>query len=197
MPKRALLFDPPSGVIVVPRADAELNDAAAQLPGDAPGAERIRVLTSMARSAADTDATVVLVWPEGVEPFGLWIQLTAISNIRLAREFVLSGADGWVGALRAELIGEGLEWFSSASDEDSDPRWSAVFADDDLFVNLTLSAPSFSDLVMRRAFVESMVLPSLLFAEGSELWRSDPALASDVVVAKESWPQLAGAEATA
>ncbi|WP_102193359.1 hypothetical protein [Microbacterium aurantiacum] len=196
VPMRALLFEPPSGVIIVPRADAA-GDAAKHLPEDVPEAERTRVLTSMARRAADTDATVVLVWPEGVEPFGLWIQLTPISNIRLAREFVRGGADGWIGPLHAELVGEGLEWFSLAPDEDSTSRWSAVFADDDLFVNLTLSAPSFSDLAMRRAFIESMVLPSLVIAEDADPWRSDHALTSGVIVAKENWPQLAGSEVSA
>ncbi|MEV4776318.1 hypothetical protein [Microbacterium sp. LWH12-1.2] len=196
MPAQALLFDPPRGVLIVSGAAAP-EEWVSHLPEDVPEAERLRVATSMAQEAAGTDATVVLVWPEGVAPFGLWIQITSISNIRLARDFVRGDADGWIGPLQAALIGQGLEWFSPATDEDAASRWSAVFADDDLFVHPTLSAPSFSDLVMRRSFVESMVLPSLVIAEGSELWRSDPALASDVIVAKESWPQLAGAEATA
>lgn len=196
MAAQALLFQPPRGVLIVSGATAP-EEWASLLPAGVPEAERLRVATSMAQDADGTNATVVLVWPEGVEPFGLWIQLSPISSIRLAREFVRGGADGWIGLLHAELIGQGLEWFSPAADDDPASRWSAVFADGDLFVNLTLRAPSFSDLVLRRSFVESMVLPSLVIADGAQPWRSDPALTADVIVAKESWPQLAGVEGTA
>lgn len=193
---QALLFAPPRGVLIAPKSPGEFEDAKSQLPDDVPDVERIRVLTSMAEDAADTDATVVLVWPEGFAPFGLWIQITPISIIRLANAFVRGEVDGWVGLLNAAHVGPGLEWFSPASD-DSAPRWSAVFADDGLFVNVTLTASSFADLVARRALVESTVLPSLVIAVDADAWRSDERLASGVIVAKESWPQLADSETIA
>jgi len=190
MAARAVLFEPVDGVVVVPGADADVEETVAALAVDAPEADRIRVVSETARDAAEAGAAVVLVWQDGFEPFGLWIQITPISGIRLARAFVRASVDGWVGPLHAALIGEGLEWFSAASDE-SDPRWSAVFADDELFVNLTLTASSSADLVARRALVDEVVLPSLVIADGAEAWRSDDALASGVIVAKERWPQLA------
>ncbi|WP_407359105.1 hypothetical protein LTA6_001526 [Microbacterium sp. LTA6] len=195
MPAQALLFAPPRGVLIAPKAADDFENAKSQLPDDVPDAERVRVLTAMAQDAADTDATVALVWQEDFGPFGLWIQITPIPSIRLARAFVKDEADGWIGPLRAELIGEGLEWFSPAADQESTPRWSAVFADDDLFVNVTLTAPSFADLVARRALVESAVLPSLVIAADAEPWRADERLASGVIVAKESWPHLSGTSA--
>jgi hypothetical protein len=190
MAARAVLFEPVDGVVVVPGADADVEETVAALAVDAPEADRIRVVSETARDAAEAGAAVVLVWQDGFEPFGLWIQITPISGIRLARAFVRASVDGWVGPLDAALIGEGLEWFSTASGE-SDPRWSAVFADDALFVNLTLTASSSADLVARRALVDEVVLPSLVIADGAEAWRSDDALASGVIVAKERWPQLA------
>jgi len=190
MAARAVLFEPLDGVVVVPGADADVEETVAALAVDAPEADRIRVVSETARDATEAGAAVVLVWQDGFEPFGLWIQITPISGIRLARAFVRASVDGWVGPLDAALVGEGLEWFSTASDE-SDPRWSAVFADDALFVNLTLTASSSADLVARRALVDEVVLPSLVIADGAEAWRSDDALASGVIVAKERWPQLA------
>ena len=175
----------------MPKAPDEVDGARSALPDSIVEAERIRVLTSMAEDAADTDATIVLVWQEGFDPFGVWIQITPISGIRLARDFVLGEVDGWAGRLEAPHIGSGIEWFSPASDDDSAPRWSSVFADDDLFVNLTVTASSSADLVARRAIVESAVLPSLVIARDAEPWRSDESLASGVIVAKENWPQLA------
>jgi len=166
MPAQVMLFEPPHGVVVVPGTIGALGDA-------------------------DADATVVPVREEGFEPFDLWMQLTPISDIRLARGYVQGEAGSWVGALHAPLIGTGLEWFSPASDEHEDSRWSAVFADDGLFVSLTLRSASFAELVARRALVVSTVLPSLVIADGAEPWNSDETLGSGLVVAPEPWPQLA------
>lgn len=179
----------------MPRSAAEIALEDAGLP-DAPEAERTRVLTTMAHDAAEANATVVLVWQEGFAPFGLWIQITPISGIRLARDFVRGETSGWVGQVHAPHIGPGLEWFAPASEGESASRWSAVFADENLFVNLTLSASSFADLVARRSLVESTVLPSLVIAADAEPWTSLEELASGVIAAKEPWPQLTDAEPT-
>lgn len=192
MPAQALLFAPPRGVLVVPTAPDEADGAQSALPDSVAETERLRVLRSMAKDAADTDATVVLVWQEGLAPFGVWIQITPISGIRLARDFVHGEIDGWAGTLHAPHIGSGVEWFAPASRDDSVPKWSAVFADDDLFVNLTVTASSSADLVARRALAASAVLPSLVIAVDAEPWRSDESLTSGVIVAKETWPQLTG-----
>jgi len=190
MATQALLFDPPRGIVVVTADAAALEETAARLPDGTGLDERVSVLTAYAHDAADAGATMVLVWQDGFEPFGLWIQLTRISDIGLARAFVHGEIDGWVGALHAPLIGTGVEWFSPASDPHGDTRWSAVFADDELFVNLTLRAASFSELVARRALVENAVLPSLVIAEDAAPWSSDETLAAGVIVASEHWPQL-------
>ena len=190
MATQALLFDPPRGIVVVTDDAAALEETAARLADGTGHEERVSVLTAYAQDAADAGATVVLVWQDGFEPFGLWIQLTRISGIGLARAFVHGEIDGWVGALSAPLVGTGVEWFSPASDPHGDPRWSAVFADDELFVNLTLRAASFSELVARRALVENVVLPSLVISEDAAPWSSDETLTAGVIVAPEHWPQL-------
>jgi len=193
---QVVLFAAPHDVVVVPRTAAELGDAVSRLPDTAPETERLRILSSLAQDAAGTGATVVLVWPPGAPPFGLWIQITPISGLELARAFVRSEADGWIGPLHAPLVGAGLEWFAAVSDHAADRRWSAAFADDELFVNLTLHAPSPAGLVARRALVESMVLPFLVIAEDAEPWSGDERLAAGLVVPAEPWPQLTSARAT-